>query len=355
MDPVQTNSDDVRAPVRDGCTSAVASRNLSPIERYCDIELCPGLCHGHRSAQVKANLQWLSHATVPEERFAAMELLGGAVGQARVEPNVVLVVGETPEGDAQLQLLWHGRKDVLHQFEGDVGGHAASGQLREGCYCRLGACKNRDGFIGVRTTRRQFESDLPLSSVRVLVRSPMRSPEMFPRRAPPPEEPPLEFDVPKEIPMKVFDPFAAFPGAPLPPFVVDVGFLQPRQLLHILSGSELQVQMESSSKRSESSKLKWSHSSPAPPPPPPPPATATAAAAATAALLFHCWITIGGCCGPPWFLPWLLLLLAVLPPPPPPPPAPEPVWFASVVNNKLSSLRPPFVSLDGNQHDRGRE
>lgn len=40
-----------------------------------------------------------------------------------------------------------------------------------------------------------------------------------------------------------------------PPLACE-GFFQPRQLLHILSGSELHVQIESSSKRSESSKLK---------------------------------------------------------------------------------------------------
>lgn len=39
------------------------------------------------------------------------------------------------------------------------------------------------------------------------------------------------------------------------------GLLHPRQLLHRLSGSELQLHKESSSKRSESSKLKWSPSS----------------------------------------------------------------------------------------------
>lgn len=176
--------------------------------------------------------------------------------------------------------------------------------------------------------------------------------------------------------MKVFEVFPPFPVAP--PFVVDaVGFLQPRQLLHMLSGSELHVQMESSSKRSESSKLKWSHSSPAPPPPLA--ATATAAAAATAALLFHCWITIGGCCPPPppWFLPWLLLLPAVALPPPaaddcpsaarPPAPPPPPVWFASV-NNKLSGTaslscdhrlvvcygHPPVLVADTTHRERER-
>lgn len=80
---------------------------------------------------------------------------------------------------------------------------------------------------------------------------------------------------PIEIPMKE-EPF------PLPVATVFVvGFFQPRQLLHILSGSELQVQIESSSKRSESSKLK--HSSL----PPSAAAATTTAPPPCASLLFH--------------------------------------------------------------------
>ncbi|KAJ3641299.1 hypothetical protein Zmor_027811 [Zophobas morio] len=62
------------------------------------------------------------------------------------------------------------------------------------------------------------------------------------------------------------------------------GFFHPRQLLHTLSGSELQLHSESSSNRSESSKLNLSpssHSSIAAatsPPPPPPPGRFPAAA-----------------------------------------------------------------------------
>lgn len=60
-----------------------------------------------------------------------------------------------------------------------------------------------------------------------------------------------------------------------------IGFFQPRQLLHTLSGSELQLHNESSSKWSESSKLNLSisslfHSLAAFAPPPPPAAAAAA-------------------------------------------------------------------------------
>lgn len=48
---------------------------------------------------------------------------------------------------------------------------------------------------------------------------------------------------------------------PLPKLPLVVGRFQPLQLLHKLSGSELQLHSESSSKRSESSKLNRSHSS----------------------------------------------------------------------------------------------
>lgn len=49
--------------------------------------------------------------------------------------------------------------------------------------------------------------------------------------------------------------------APFPKLLLAIGRFHPRQLLHKLSGSELQLHNESSSKRSESSKLNRSHSS----------------------------------------------------------------------------------------------
>lgn len=54
---------------------------------------------------------------------------------------------------------------------------------------------------------------------------------------------------------------SCFLSAPIPKLQLIVGRFQPRQLLHKLSGSELQLHNESSSKRSESSKLNRSHSS----------------------------------------------------------------------------------------------
>lgn len=54
---------------------------------------------------------------------------------------------------------------------------------------------------------------------------------------------------------------SCFLSAPIPKLLFIVGRFQPRQLLHKLSGSELQLHNESSSKRSESSKLNRSHSS----------------------------------------------------------------------------------------------
>lgn len=60
-----------------------------------------------------------------EERVSALKLIGAAVGQAGVESDILLVVREAPEGDAQLQLLRHGRINALHQLERDVRGDTA--------------------------------------------------------------------------------------------------------------------------------------------------------------------------------------------------------------------------------------
>uniref|UniRef100_A0A182NC37 Uncharacterized protein n=1 Tax=Anopheles dirus TaxID=7168 RepID=A0A182NC37_9DIPT len=105
------------------------------------------------------------------------------------------------------------------------------------------------------------------------------------------------------------------PGPPPNELIVATGFFQPRQLLHTLSGSELQLHSESSSNRSESSKLNRSISSafwlfgfaatllplsrPLPaagelwrwlwllPPPPPPPRPLLAAAGPAGSIGFH--------------------------------------------------------------------
>lgn len=56
-------------------------------------------------------------------------------------------------------------------------------------------------------------------------------------------------------------PSFCFLSAPFPKLLFVMGRFQPRQLLHRLSGSELQLHNESSSNRSESSKVNRSHSS----------------------------------------------------------------------------------------------
>lgn len=56
-------------------------------------------------------------------------------------------------------------------------------------------------------------------------------------------------------------PSFCFLSAPFPKLLFVMGRFQPRQLLHKLSGSELQLHNESSSNRSESSKVNRSHSS----------------------------------------------------------------------------------------------
>lgn len=60
-----------------------------------------------------------------EERVSTLEFVSAAVGEAGVESDILLVVREAPEGDAQLQLLGHRRVHALHQLERDVRGDAA--------------------------------------------------------------------------------------------------------------------------------------------------------------------------------------------------------------------------------------
>lgn len=67
--------------------------------------------------------------------------------------------------------------------------------------------------------------------------------------------------VPEQCQRIGYIPSVGFLVEPLLKLPLLIGRFQPRQLLHKLSGSELQLHNESSSKRSESSKLKRSHSS----------------------------------------------------------------------------------------------
>lgn len=71
-----------------------------------------------------------------------MEFVRRAVGQARVQPDVILAVRKAPVGDAQLELLGHGRIDLLDQLERNVGGDAFGGQFGQcgdgaGWNCRI--------------------------------------------------------------------------------------------------------------------------------------------------------------------------------------------------------------------------
>lgn len=132
---MQADGDYVRAPVGGRGARTIAGGDLAPVKGDGHIELGPGLRHDDRRRQVEADLERILDGPVLVERLAAMELVRRAVGQARVQPNVLLVVREAPERDAQLQLLGHWRKHVLDQLERDVRGHAARGQLGQGAHC----------------------------------------------------------------------------------------------------------------------------------------------------------------------------------------------------------------------------
>lgn len=67
-----------------------------------------------------------------------MEFVRRTIRQTGVESDIVFAVGETPVGDAQLQLLGHWRIDLLDQFEGDVRGDTTR--------CQLGQCADCVGF-----------------------------------------------------------------------------------------------------------------------------------------------------------------------------------------------------------------
>ena len=66
-----------------------------------------------------------------EDVVSLVELVGGTVGKARVEPDVLFVLWKAPEGDPKLNVLRHWRQVVLHQLEWDRRRHFASGQLFE--------------------------------------------------------------------------------------------------------------------------------------------------------------------------------------------------------------------------------
>lgn len=131
MDAMQTDGDHMRAPVRRRAARTVARRDAAPIERDGHVHLGARLIARHRCGQMESDLQRLLDAAVLEQLIAAMELVRGAVGQTRVQPDVVLAVRKRPVGDAQLQLLRHGRIDLFDQLERDERGDAFRRQLGE--------------------------------------------------------------------------------------------------------------------------------------------------------------------------------------------------------------------------------
>lgn len=46
-----------------------------------------------------------------------------------ISPDVFLIFGEAPVGDAKLQLFWDGGVDLLHHLERDVERYLLGGQL----------------------------------------------------------------------------------------------------------------------------------------------------------------------------------------------------------------------------------
>jgi len=65
------------------------------------------------------------------EILALVELVSCTVGQAGVKANVLFIVRERPEGDAQLERFGNGLPGLFNYFEGDVGSYDARAQLRK--------------------------------------------------------------------------------------------------------------------------------------------------------------------------------------------------------------------------------
>jgi hypothetical protein len=65
------------------------------------------------------------------EILALVELVSCTVGQAGVKANVLFIVRERPEGDAQLERFRNGLPSLFNYFEGDVGSNDTRAQLRK--------------------------------------------------------------------------------------------------------------------------------------------------------------------------------------------------------------------------------
>ena len=59
---------------------------------------------------MEADLKWILDRLLLVESFAALELFGTSGGETRVKANVLFVVGKTPVGDPELELLRHWRE-----------------------------------------------------------------------------------------------------------------------------------------------------------------------------------------------------------------------------------------------------
>lgn len=83
--------------------------------------------------RVQTDLKRLLDVSRPEECLAPLKLVGATVGQTRVQPYVLLVVGKAPEGDPLLQILRDlpvsARQEVLGELERYVGGDASRRQF----------------------------------------------------------------------------------------------------------------------------------------------------------------------------------------------------------------------------------
>lgn len=81
------------------------------------------------------DLQRISHAPRTEEVLATLKLVRAPIGQTRVEPDVLLVVGEAPERYPELKLLGHRWINVFHQLERYMGRHATRRELAQRRHC----------------------------------------------------------------------------------------------------------------------------------------------------------------------------------------------------------------------------
>lgn len=81
---------------------------------------------------MEPNLQRILYRPALEQLVSPVELVRRAVGQARVQPDVFLVVREAPVGDTELKLFGNRWVDVLYQLERDERGDTTGGKFCEG-------------------------------------------------------------------------------------------------------------------------------------------------------------------------------------------------------------------------------